>query len=247
MKACEGRANKISLSELEIQLGYKFKNTELLKKALTHTSYFNQKEKNDIKYFQRLEFLGDSVLSLSVSEYLYKKFSFFSEGELSKLKSVIISQPFMVKFANRIKLEQYIVLGKSVDLIGGRGKFSILADCMEACLGAIYLDGGLNPCKKMIINFITNEQIDLVNGCIIKDYKTLLQEKTQKILNCLPSYKVLKVEGLEHQKKYYIEVTINNHVYGKGIGKNKKEAQQDAAYQALKKWKPIKKGISNCI
>jgi len=211
-----------------------------LEKALTHTSYYQQKEKKDINHFQRLEFLGDSVLNLSVSEYLYKKFPFFSEGELSKLKSVIISQPFLVKFANHIMLEKYVILGKSVDLVRGRGKFSILSDCMESCFGAIYLDGGLNPCKKIIIQFINNKQIDLLlDGHIIKDYKTLLQEITQKNQNCLPSYKVLKEEGLEHQKKFYIEVFINNQTYGKGIGKNKKEAEQVAAYQALKKMKAL--------
>lgn len=209
-------------------------------KALTHTSYYQQKEKKDINHFQRLEFLGDSVLNLSVSEYLYKKFPFFSEGELSKLKSVIISQPFLVKFANHIMLEKYVILGKSVDLVRGRGKFSILSDCMESCFGAIYLDGGLSPCKKIIIQFINNKQIDLLlDGRIIKDYKTLLQEITQKNQNCLPSYKVLKEEGLEHQKKFYIEVFINNQAYGKGIGKNKKEAEQVAAYQALKKIKAL--------
>ena len=234
---CRRGLNKITLSDLGTQLGYQFKNTELFEKALTHTSYHNQKEKNDINHFQRLEFLGDSVLNLSVSEYLYKKFPFFSEGELSKLKSVIISQPFLVKFANYIMLEKYIILGKSVDLIRGRGKFSILADCTEAFFGALYLDGGLNPCKKIIISFINNEQINLLDKRIIKDYKTLLQEITQKKMNCLPSYKVLKVAGLEHQKKFHIEVRVGNHIYGKGVGKNKKEAEQDAAYQALKKMK----------
>jgi len=137
-------------------------------------------------------------------------------------------------------LEKYVILGKSVDLVRGRGKFSILSDCMESCFGAIYLDGGLSPCKKMIIQFINNKQIDLLlDGSIIKDYKTLLQEITQKNQNCLPSYKVLKEEGLDHQKKFYIEVFINNHAYGKGIGKNKKEAEQLAAYQALIKMKAL--------
>jgi ribonuclease III len=228
-------AKKISLSNLETQLGYQFNNPGLLKKALTHASYYNQKEKNDINCFQRLEFLGDSVLNLSVSEYLYKKFPFFSEGKLSKLKSVMISQPFLVKFAGYIKLEKYIILGKSVDLVKGRGKFSILADCMEACLGSIYLDGGLGPCKKIVTDFIREEHLNLLDRRIVRDYKTILQEITQKDFNCLPTYRLLREEGLEHQKKFYVEVIIDNDSYGKGTGKNKKEAEQDAAYQAIKK------------
>ncbi len=232
--------SNINLSNLETKLDYKFKDTKLLKKALTHTSTFNQKEKEEINHFQRLEFLGDSVLNLSVSEFLYKKFPFFSEGKLSKLKSVIISQPFLVKLADYVMLEKYIIIGNSVDLSRGRGKFSILADCMEACLGAIYLDSGLKPCKRIIINFINNEQMDLLlDEHVIRNYKTFLQEITQKKLNCLPCYKVLKEEGLDHQKKFYITVLIDNNIFGKGIGKSKKEAEQDAAYQALKKMKVI--------
>lgn len=240
MNVCRRGISNINLSNLEIKLGYKFKDTKLLERALTHTSYFNQKEKNEINHFQRLEFLGDSVLNLSVSELLYKKFPFFSEGKLSKLKSVIISQPFLVKLADHIMLEKHIILGKSIDLSRGRGKFSILADCMESCLGAIYLDGGLKPCKKIIINFINNEQMDLfLDERVIRNYKTFLQEITQKKLNCLPFYKVFKEEGLDHQKKFYITVLIDNNIFGKGIGKSKKEAEQDAAYQALKKMKAI--------
>ncbi len=237
---CRRGLININLSNLETKLGYKFKDSKLLERALTHTSYFNQKEKNEINHFQRLEFLGDSVLNLSVSELLYKKFPFFSEGKLSKLKSVIISQPFLVKLADYIMLEKHIIIGNSVDLSRGRGKFSILADCMEACLGAIYLDSGLKPCKKIIINFISNEQMDLLlDERVIRNYKTFLQEITQKKLNCLPFYKVLKEEGLDHQKKFYITVLIDNNIFGKGTGKSKKEAEQDAAYQALKKMKVI--------
>jgi len=227
--------NKINLSELEAKLGYNFKNIDLLKKALTHTSFYGQKEKNEVNYFQRLEFLGDSVINLIVSKYLYHKFPFSSEGELSKMKSTIISQSFLVKFANLITLEDFITLGKSVDLKKGRGKFSILADCLEACLGAIYMDGGINHCQKVINYFIEKEKVKILIKSQINDYKTFLQELTQKKFQCLPSYKIVKEEGLEHQKTFYIEVYIGKRFYGTGSGKNKKEAEQNAAYSALKK------------
>ena len=226
--------NKISLNELEAKLEYSFKNIDLLKKALTHTSLFNQKEE-EINHFQRLEFLGDSVLNLTVSEYLYFKFPFSSEGELSKMKSIIISQQFLVNFASQIGLKNFISLGKGVDLKQGRGKFSILTDCLEACLGAIYLDGGIIHCQRIINNFLEKENIDSLIKDQINDYKTYLQELTQKIFNCLPLYRVIKEEGLEHQKIFYTEVSIKNHVYGIGSGKNKKESEQNSAYHALRK------------
>lgn len=232
-----GGAKQIDLSELERNLGYKFKNTELLTQALTHTSFFNQKEKNKVNHFQRLEFLGDSVLNLAVSKYLYQKFPSSSEGELSKIKSIMVSQQSLVKYAQLIKLEGFVIIGKSVNLTKGREKYSILADCLEACLGAIYLDGGFNFCKKIINRFIKQEQTDLLNKREIRDYKTSLQEFTQKKFNCLPSYKILKEEGLEHQKIFHIAVYIGGNVFGVGTGKNKKEAEQDAAYHALKKLK----------
>ncbi|MBN2396629.1 MAG: ribonuclease III [Candidatus Atribacteria bacterium] len=216
-------------------MGYHFKSDDFLGKALTHSSCYHKKEEKDSNYFQRLEFLGDSVFNLSVSEYLYKKFPFFSEGKLSKLKSVIISQTYLVKFAEYIHLNKYIILGKSVDLVRERGKFSILADCMEACIGAIYLDSGFISSRKVVYGLIDNVCKDLINEKTIQDYKTLLQEKTQRQFNCLPDYRLTKEEGMEHQKVFYIEVIIDKKVYGKGSGKNKKEAEQAAACEALDK------------
>lgn len=209
-----------------------------MKKALTHTSYFAQK--SDINHFQRLEFLGDSVFNLTVSDFLYNKFPFFSEGKLSKLKSTIISQKFLAHIAESISLDKNIIFGKSVDLAKGRGKFSILADCMESCLGAIYLDGGLKPCKKIIIKLISNKNIEfLIDYSIIRNYKTFLQEITQKKFNTLPKYKLSQEDGLDHKKIFFINVIINDNIFGEGIGKSKKEAEQNAAYHALKKMKAI--------
>jgi ribonuclease-3 len=150
---------------------------------------------------------------------------------------MMVSQQSLVKYAQLIKLEDFVIIGKSVNLTKGREKYSILADCLEACLGVIYLDGGFNFCKKIINRFIKQEQTDLLNKREIRDYKTSLQEFTQKKFNCLPSYKILKEEGLEHQKIFHIAVYIGGNVFGVGTGKNKKEAEQDAAYHALKKLK----------
>ena len=202
---------------------------------MTHTSFFNQKERNEVYHFQRLEFLGDSIINLIVSEYLYSKFPFSPEGELSKMKSNIISQSFLANIANSISLDKYIILGKSVDLRQGRGKFSILADCFEACLGAVFLDGGLDSCQKIIHHFLELKNIEFLVKNQINDYKTFLQEFSQKNFQCLPVYRIIKEEGLEHPKIFYIEVYIDNVFYGEGRGRNKKEAEQDAANHALKK------------
>ena len=233
-----GRVIKhIFVNGFEQKLDYKFKDKELLKKALTHTSFFSQKEKDEINHFQRLEFLGDSVLDLVVSKYLYHKFPFSSEGELSKLKSVVISQSFLVKLAKQINLDKYIILGRGVDLKKGRGKFSILADCLEACIGAVFLDGEIDNCEKIIHHMLNKENIEFIVKSQINDFKTYLQELSQKTFHCLPSYQIIKETGLEHQKTFYMQVYIGSQLYGAGSGKNKKEAEQNAAYYALKKLK----------
>ena len=230
---------RISINGFEQKLDYKFKNKKILKEALTHTSFFCQKEKGEINHFQRLEFLGDSVLDLVVSKYLYHKFPFSSEGELSKLKSVVISQSFLVKLAKQINLDKYIILGKGVDLKRGRGEFSILADCLEACLGAVFLDGGIDNCEKIIHHMLNEENIELIANSHVNDFKTYLQELSQKTFHCLPSYQTIKETGLEHQKTFYMQVYIGTQLYGTGSGKNKKEAEQNAAYCALKKLKML--------
>lgn len=230
---------KVSENGLEEKLGYKFKDKGLLKKALTHTSFSPQKEKAEINHFQRLEFLGDSVFDLVASKYLYCKFPFSSEGELSKLKSVIISQPFLVKLTDQINLGKYITLGRGIDLKKGREKFSILADCLEACLGAIFLDGGIGSCEIIINRLLKKENIELLTQNEINDFKTYLQEIVQKKFHCLPTYQTVKELGLEHQKTFYMEVYVGTKLYGSGSGKNKKEAEQDAAHHALNTLKAL--------
>jgi len=227
-------------NNLEKKLDYKFKNRILLKESLTHPSFQKRSLKDKKTNNQRLEFLGDSVLDLVVTGYLYRSFPSFSEGKLTKIKSVIVSKDILAKWANNLSLGKYIILGKGEDSTGGRKKLSILADCFEALLGAIYLDGGLQRAKKIISLFIKKETELIIKGKQGEDYKTLLQEISQKKIKCLPEYFLIKEKGPDHKKIFCIEVRLKKIAYGSGIGENKKEAEQEAARNALKKLKVIK-------
>ena len=229
----------LMLNNLEKKLDYKFKNKNLLKEALTHPSFQKKSLKDKTANNQRLEFLGDSVLDLIVTEHLYRKLASFSEGKLTKIRSVMVSKDILAKWANHLSLGKYIILGKGEDLTGGRKKLSILADCFEALLGAIYLDSGLQKAKKIISSFII-EEIELsMKGKYEEDYKTLLQEFSQKKMKCLPEYYLIKEKGPDHKKIFCIEVRLKKIIYGAGTGENKKDAEQDAARDALKKLKVI--------
>ncbi len=227
------------LNNLEKKLDYKFKNKTLLKEALTHPSFQKKSLKEKTANNQRLEFLGDSVLDLIVTEHLYLKLASFSEGKLTKIRSVMVSKDILAKWANRLSLGKYIILGKGEDSTGGRKKLSILADCFEALLGAIYLDSGLQKAKKIILSFIKEEMELIIKGKHGDDYKTLLQEISQKKMKCLPKYFLIKEKGPDHKKIFCIEVKLKEKTHGTGTGENKKEAEQDAAREALKKLKVI--------
>ena len=227
------------LKNLEKKLDYKFKNRDLLKEALTHSSFQKRSLKDKTANNQRLEFLGDSVLDLIVTESLYCKLTSFSEGKLTKVKSIIVSKDILAKWANHLSLGKYILLGKGEDLTGGRKKLSILADCFEALLGAIYLDSGLIKTKKIISSFIKEEIALIIKGKYEEDFKTLLQEISQKNMKCLPEYFLIKEKGPDHKKIFCIEVKLKKITYGTGAGENKKVAEQDAAKKALIKLKAI--------
>jgi len=227
------------LNNLEKKLDYKFKNKTLLKEALTHPSFQKKSLKEKTSNNQRLEFLGDSVLELIVTEHLYCKLASFSEGKLTKIKSVMVSKDILAKWANHLSLGKYIILGKGEDLTGGRKKLSILADCFEALLGAIYLDSGIRKAKRIISSFIKEEIKLIIKGKHEEDYKTSLQEFSQKKMKCLPKYFLIKEKGPDHKKTFCIEVKLKEITYGTGTGDNKKEAEQNAAQDALKKIKVI--------
>jgi ribonuclease-3 len=227
------------LKDLEDKLNYKFNRLYILKRALTHPSVYNKANKKVINN-QRLEFLGDSVLELIVNEYIYNKFDSFSEGELSKIKSIIVSKPTLAKWANHISLGEYVLLGKGEDLTGGRNKPSILADCFEAILGAVYIDSDFKKSKKVVLPFLKDEIKLIKKNKYKEDYKTLLQEISQKKMKCLPKYILIKEKGADHKKIFYVEVRLKEISYGSGFGDSKKEAEQNAAENAFKKLRKIK-------
>ncbi len=219
------------IKELQKKLDYKFKNTGLLKTALTHKSYV--KRKNDSN--ERLEFLGDAVLELIITEYLIDKYSNTDEGKLSKIRAASVNTQALSFVAEKLGIYKYIYVGKSEKREGIIYNKSILENTFEAIVGAIYLDGGFEKAKRFVIEQLSDTINETVETDTIFDYKTYLQEATQRLFNCLPEYKIIKEEGAEHDKTFYCEVFINSKSYGIGVGKSKKEAEKEAAQCAVKK------------
>ena len=219
------------MKTLEEKIGYKFNNIQLLKNALTHSSYANE-ARNGICSNERLEFLGDSVLSIVVSDFLFKKFNSIPEGELTKLRSSLVCEKALCGFSRELNLGKYLLLGKGEDKGGGRERDSILADAFEAVLAAIYLDGGMEIARKIVMNFVLRE-LDHTSDTGFKDYKTALQEIIQRNPEEYVTYIVTDESGPDHDKSFEVEVHLNSNVIGKGSGKSKKQAEQMAAKQAL--------------
>ncbi|SNR90293.1 RNAse III [Anaerovirgula multivorans] len=220
---------------LQKALNYNFKNCEVLKEALTHSSFANESKFKKVKYNERLEFLGDSVLSLVVSEYIFIKYKHLPEGELTKVRANVVCEPSLAMRSKEIKLGQYLLLGKGEEFTGGRQRESILADAFEALIGAIYIDGGIQVVKQFILHYFL-ESIDLASkGILFRDYKTHLQELLQSKTSERITYHVVNEYGPDHNKVFEVEVLIGNKVIGRGRGKSKKEAEQRAAEEAIKK------------
>ncbi len=220
-----------NIDEFENVIGYKFKNKEYILEALTHSSYSNENKEYDFN--ERLEFLGDSVLSIVVSEYLFKKESNLPEGELTKLRANIVCEESLSEAANEINLGIYMLLGKGEEATGGRYRMSILADAFEAVIAAIYLDGGLEPARVFILKYMEGIICDSRKGKIFRDYKTHLQEVLQGKGESNIWYRLVDEKGPDHNKRFIMEVGINERVLGVGEGKSKKEAEQIAAKKAL--------------
>lgn len=210
---------------LEKNYNIKIKNSDLIQKALTHTS---REIINSTYNFERLEFLGDSIINFLVSNILFKKFKNKNEGFLSKNKSQLISKEFLSIFAKELKINKYIMLGKGEELNGGREKSNILCDTFEALIAAIYLDSGIRSAKKLINKLIKKYHFET-----FFDSKTQLQEMTQEIFKTLPKYELIEEIGEEHNKIFKIAVYIKNKLYGIGVGKSKKEAEKDAAKNTI--------------
>jgi ribonuclease-3 len=220
---------KEHLLEFCKNVGIKFKNLELLDNAFYHRSI--QNEVHNVKSNERLEFLGDSVLGFATASYLYKNFD-NPEGELAKIKSAVVSEKTLASIAKKIGIDKLLVLGKGEKLSGGSEKPALLADCMEAIIGAYYLDSGYANAEKYVLSFIVPE-IELICKEGMKDYKTLLQEEVQKIYKVFPKYEVIKKSGPDHNQTFEVVVQISDFVLGPEKGKSKKEAEQKVAKKAL--------------
>jgi len=213
---------------IEKTLNYKFKNPELLKTALTHSSYANE---TSVESNERMEFLGDAVLGFIVARVLYDRFPDASEGKLSKMRSSIVSSMNFAYFAQELRIDQQILLGKGEENTGGRNRQSNLAGTFEAVIGAIFIDGGYRKVYSIVSRLLK----DCLNGKeeIFKDYKTKLQEVAQRKYKKVPKYKVMLEEGPPHDKSFHIEVKLGRTTFGKGVGKSKKQAEQAAAQEGL--------------
>ena len=210
-------------------IGYHFQNLSLLKNALTHSSYANEKKTGNFKDNERLEFLGDAVLELTSSDFIYKNHSDMNEGKMTRLRASIVCEPTLAMCARQIHLHEYIMLGKGEDLTGGRGRDSIISDALEALIGAIYLDGGFANAKEFISHFVLN---DLENKQLFYDSKTILQEVVQAH-GLEVEYDLISEEGPEHDKKFHVTAKAGQMFSVNGTGHTKKAAQQQAAYNAL--------------
>ena len=219
------------LAELERKIGYEFKNRELLHHAMTHSSYSGGK---NYECNERLEFLGDAVLQLTVSKYLFTNMKNLPEGELTKLRASIVCENSLYSFAKRIDLGKYILLGKGEEITGGRDRKSILSDAFEAMIAAVYLDRGDEQSAKMILSFVPDIEALKSGKVRLGDYKTILQEIIQKNPEEHISYKVEEFDGPHNHRTFTANVLLNGQSIGKGSGHSKKEAEQAAAKEAVR-------------
>lgn len=217
---------------LQKRINYKFKNIEFLTTALSHTSYVNENRRWKLKSNERLEFLGDSVLSLIVSDYLFKHYSHLPEGELTKVRASLVCEHTLCCFAHEISLGSFLKLGKGEETAGGRQKQSILADAFEALIAAIYLDTDFSRASDFVLMFV-KAHLKREEKSIFVDYKTMLQEIIQKRQDEKLKYRMVRQFGPDHDKNFEVELLLNSDVVGHGFGKTKKEAEQIAAKQAL--------------
>lgn len=222
------------LEELQNKLCIKFNQNYYFEAALTHSSY--AKQKKGTKYNERLEFLGDSVLSLAVTEYIFLVYKNKKEGELTKLRALVVCENSLYQVALKLNLGKYIIMSKGEEITGGRSRVSILADCLEALIAAIYIDLGFEKAREFIMNNFMETIKSSANDCITLDYKTKLQELVQKNKNQDIKYELIKYDGPPHDRKFYVNVIINNKVLGHGIGLSKKEAEKKAAKEALSRY-----------
>jgi len=228
-------ARRKELRKLEETLHVRFRRLQFLEEALSHSSFVNEMPEPGHSHNEKLEFLGDAVLELVISHELFGNYPAYYEGELTKLRAAVVSKPTLARIAKNMRIGAYIRLGKGEELGGGRKRNSLLADALEAIIGSVYLDRGLKAAREFVIRHFSEEIERLDHDRHKMDFKSILQEITQSKFQSLPRYTVVSEDGPPHDRIYEVLLRINDESYGTGRGRNKKEAQQDAARRALKK------------
>lgn len=225
--------NLKDMDDLCKSIEYSFRKTDLLKEAFSHSSYVNESGETGIKDNERLEFLGDAVLDLTISDILMEFFESAREGDLSKYRAIVVNEKGLCRVARELKLGEYILLGRGEELTNGREKPSILADTMEALLGALYLDAGFEKTKRIIRKLFTPLIMKIDSGKFARDFKSKLQEYTQEIYKTRPEYKHTRETGPAHDKTFSVKVVLDEKIIAEGEGKTKKQAEQNAAREAF--------------
>lgn len=221
------------IKDLEAAIGYRFNNISVLQKALAHSSYANERWHNGLKSYERLEFLGDSILGMVVAEFLYTHYTETLEGDLTRMRADVVCEKALAKVARRLDLGRHILLGNGEEQGGGRNRDSILSDTVEAVIAACYLDGGMEVAKSFIHRFILEEEPVKQNNN--RDYKTALQELVQRKKDQTLAYSLVGESGPDHNKQFSVQLHLNGQLVGAGVGSSKKRAEQMAAKEALEK------------
>lgn len=221
------------IKQLQKKLQYKFRRLYYLQEALAHTSFVNENPQFKLRSNETLEFLGDSVLGLVITEYLYRNFPDFSEGKLSILKSTLVSEQVLSEISRYLNLGDYLILGKGEDRGLTRLRPSVLSNALESVIGAMYLDGGLKKASRFVYRIYKDRLKDIPKDEILGSYKNRLQHYTQTEFGCIPVYKVVSEKGPSHNRVYEITVNFNGQIYGCGRGSSKKRAEQEAAKETL--------------
>ncbi len=225
----------MDIKNFEEKIGIKFKDQKLLKRSLTHRSFLNEHDNENLKSNERLEFLGDAVLELVVSEYLFEEYPERPEGDLTSFRAAVVRTDNLAKISRKLGLGEFLLMSKGEEMTGGRKKGYLLANTLEAVIGALYLDQGYEPVKKFLTKHLIPQISTIVKYRLDIDAKTKLQEKTQSIFKKTPIYKVIKERGPDHEKVFTVVVKINGKIYGEGEGITKQKAEDTAARQALRK------------
>ncbi|MBI4364043.1 MAG: ribonuclease III, partial [Candidatus Latescibacteria bacterium] len=221
---------------------YKFKDPELARQALTHRSFLHSQPERGGESNERMEFLGDSVVGLVVNEFLYRKFTSLREGELTKMKSLLVSRVILSRTAKIMGLGNFILLSEAETGSGGRDRASILADTLEGVVGAVYLDGGLEPARTLTERLLLRQVHEILSDANLANYKSMLQEYVQGEFKTHPQYRISSEMGPDHEKMFTVEVVVNQKILGRGHGANKKEAEQEAARDALLRFEKMVRG-----